>query len=165
MFSKPILVAGIIATVQSTAIIAPKGILPLGSAPGTVLIASSYSCMDCLRLPTDLTGWVYIKTTNGAVSFQKDVWEYKIRTMVKKLPITNVQFGEGTCAGFTSTGSGAGALANVGAALYSDASTLTTATYGRIVVPTSGVWNVLAMVAQCPAYNLVCGAKPTVTAT
>jgi len=71
-----------------------------------------------------------------------------ITTMVKKLPITDVQIGEGTCAGHASTGNGSGGtLANVGAALYTDANTLTTATYGRIVAPTSGVWNVLALVA------------------
>jgi len=54
MFSKPILVAGIIATVQSTAIIAPKGILPLVARVGNA-VASTTSCMDCLRFNDDTT--------------------------------------------------------------------------------------------------------------
>ena len=73
MFSKPILVAGLVATVQSTDLIAPKGILPLSAAAANALISATTSCMDCLRLPTDLTGWVYIKVTSGSSS-QLNVW-------------------------------------------------------------------------------------------
>jgi len=73
MFSKPILVAGLVATVQSANIKLPSGILPIGAPAADLIISATTSCMDCLRLPTDLTGWVYIKVTSGSSS-QLDVW-------------------------------------------------------------------------------------------
>lgn len=86
--------------------------------------------MDCLRLPTDLTGWVYkVATLNN--SFQKDAWWMKITTKTTKTPNVVLAFGEGLCAGHTSTTAGSGGTHLTGAEAYTNETTVKDA-YARL---------------------------------